>query len=450
MRDLTMPAPHSQPAPARDGLTAHAPVRHDPSPAVPPARKGGSDTLVITAAAGIGLGTAWSLYPGGGVTLGHAILAALGPVVLTAAWRWKAGRICLAFFALWLVTAAVTEVETGDSMRHTAYALSRPMTVGLSFCGGLWIFQRGGTAVRVYAVSLVAGLAAAVAVTPWSANVARDPWKYGYGTVVTVAVVLLSAKLFGRRKSLVAFLLLAADAVANLTLGFRSEFVVVSIAAALGALTARRDERHSGHRVMMAGAGLCGIVAALYVGYGYLAESGYLDAQQQMKWERQSDVQGGLLIGGRPEVVASVTVIANSPLVGRGIAPQVDAETRAAFLERLRALGVETHEGVVSYYFGQGLYVHSVLFQLWAETGLLVLPGLLAPFFLVLTALTIAIRAGAGAPVLVFSLLSARLGWDLMFSPWPRLHGIYLGTAAAAAVVYLARHRHATPDKPWT
>lgn len=441
MHDLTtFPAGSRRVAPSPGSATAK---RKDQGREPPSARPGGGDALIATTAAVIGMGTAWSLYPRGGLTLGHAVLAIISPVVLAAAWRWRTGRACLAFVALWLGAAGVTEVVTEDSMRDAAYALSRPLTVGLSFCGALWIFEHGWTATRVYVVSLVTGLFAAVAFTPWSANTAVDPWKYGYGALVSVAVVLLSAALFGRGRSVVAVLLIAATCVVNLVLGFRSEFLVVSVTAAMGLLAARHTERKSWKRVVMVGASLCGIVSAVYVGYGHLAANGHLDAEQEMKWARQSGVHGGLLVGGRPEIAASVVIIQDSPLMGRGIASEVDSDLRVAFLDRLRTVGVSPHEGHVSYYFGRGLYVHSVLFQLWAETGILVLPGLLTPLFLVLSALVVAIRNGAGPPVLVFSLLSARLGWDLMFSPWPRLHGILLGTAAAAAVVYLSRHRRA-------
>jgi hypothetical protein len=296
------------------------------------------------AAGAIGLGTAGSLYPSGGVTLGHALLVAILPVVMAAAWRFKQARICLVLLGLWALSTALTEVATHDSLKNAVYALSHPLTLVLSFCGGLWIFQHGSAATRVYAGSLVVGLAGAVMAVP--TNLTVDPWKYGFGPIASLAVVLVSATLLRHGKVLSAGILLAIDAAVNLKLGFRSEFLVVSLTGAVGLLIARRTPGLSWKRCALIGAALCAIIPGVYVSYGHLASSGQLGTEQQVKWDRQSAVAGGLLVGGRPEFLASGAIIEESPLMGRGVAPYADAETRAAFLHRLRALGVEPHSGV--------------------------------------------------------------------------------------------------------
>lgn len=414
-----------------------------PRPApVPAPRPDESDTLTQFTAVICGLGTAWSVYPHGGGTLGHGVLLLIWPVVAGAVWRHRQARILLAFLTVWLLAAVFTEVLTGDTAHHTAYALSRPITVGLSFCGGLWLFeQRPGTRVaQIYAVSLLLGIAAAVVLYP-ATEFADQPWKLAFGPVVSIAAAMLSAVMLGRGARTPALLLMTAVAFVNLRLGFRSEFLNVSLATTVGVLATRRSQGQNWKRCLLVAGCLCALTTAVYTEYGQLAGSGQLGAQQQLKWDRQSQIKGGLLIGARPELLASSAVIEASPLFGRGVAPQVDSPTREAFLERLRGLGVTIHDGVPAYYFGHGLYLHSIVFQLWAETGLLVLPGLLFPIVLVLRALFTAVRAGSGAPALIFSLLLAHLGWDLLFSPWPRLEGVYLGTAAAAALVYLMRQR---------
>ncbi|MDX6350699.1 MAG: hypothetical protein QOF84_5489 [Streptomyces sp.] len=391
-----------------------------------------------------GLGTAWSLYPRGGVTLGDAILLAVAPVVLSAAWRWKHARTWLWFLALWWLATAFTELVTHDTVRHAVYALCRPLTVALSFCGALWALQHRTAVARAYIVTLVAGSMVAASLYP-SANMRVDPWKYGYGPVVSLGVILLSAVLLSRGRRLAATLLLAAVALVSLVLGFRSEFIITALAASVGLLTAGRGPGRAWRRYLLTGGALCALTAVVYIGYGHLASDGELGPQQQMRWERQSRVEGGLLIGARPEIIASATVIAGWSPVGRGVSPRVDMETRTAFLQHLHGLGIKLHEGFDYYYFNRGLYLHSVLFQLWAEAGILVLPGLLFPMLVVLWALLAAIRAGSGPGTLAFCFLFSHLAWDTLFSPWPRLHAVYLGTAAAAAVLYLARQRGSVP-----
>jgi hypothetical protein len=389
-----------------------------------------------------GLGTAWSLYPRGGVTLGDVILLAVAPVLLSAAWRWKHARTWLWFLALWWLATAFTELVTHDTVHHVVYALCRPLTVALSFCGALWALQHRTVVARAYIVALLAGSMGAVSLYP-SVNMRVDPWKYGYGPVVSLGVILLSAVLLSRGRRLQAMLLVVAVSLVSLVLGFRSEFIITALAASVGLLTAGRGPGPAWRRYLLTGGALCALTAVVYIGYGQFASSGELGPQQQMRWERQSRVEGGLLIGARPEIIASTTVIADWSPVGRGVSPQVDAETRTAFLQRVHALGIKLHEGFDYYYFSRGLYLHSVLFQLWAEAGILVLPGLLFPVLVVLSALLAAIRAGSGPGTMVFGFLFSHLAWDTLFSPWPRLHAVYLGTAAAAAVLYLAR----TPGK---
>jgi hypothetical protein len=394
-----------------------------------------------------GLGTALSVYPRGGLTFGDAILLAVAPVVLTAAWRWKHARTWLWFLALWWLATAATELLTHDTARHAVYALCRPLTVALSFCGALWALQHRTAVARAYIAALVAGSLVAALLYP-SSNMGMDPWKYGYGPVVSLAVILLSAVLLSRGRRLPATLLATAVALVSLGLGFRSEFIITALATSVGLLTAGRGPGLAWRRYLLTGGSLCALTAVIYIGYGHLASGGQLGPQQQMRWERQSRVEGGLLMGARPEIIASTTVIADWSPVGRGVSPQVDAETRTAFLQKVHSLGIKLHQGFDYYYFSRGLYLHSVLFQLWAEAGILVLPGLLFPVLVILWALLAAIREGSGPGTLVFSFLFSQLAWDTLFSPWPRLHAVYLGTAAAAAAVYLARQRVPVPVPP--
>ncbi|MCQ4079694.1 hypothetical protein NGB36_03545 [Streptomyces sp. RB6PN25] len=392
--------------------------------------------LTPIAAAVLGLGTAWSLYPNGGVTIGHATALAMGPVVLTATRRWKQGRMCLAFLALWLLAAALTEVIVHDPLGHMVYALCRPLTVALSFCAGMWAFQQHDKVKNTYIVSLAVGLVGGIAFVS-TAGLEADPWKYGYGPVGSLGAVLLSATLQSRGKRVLAASVMLAVALLNVELGFRSEFLIDSLAGAVGVLASRGGSGTAWKRCMLIGASICALAGVIYVSYGHIASSGRLGVQQEAKWDAQSHIEGGALLGARPAFVASSAVIEDSPLAGRGVAPQVSRETQAAFMEKMDAIGVTVHEGLTHYYFSRGLFLHSVLFQLWAETGILVLPGLLFPVLLVLWALIAAVRAGSGPAALIFSLAVGRLGWDLLFSPWPRLQGVYLGTAAAAAVIYL-------------
>ncbi|NGN65084.1 hypothetical protein G5C51_14405 [Streptomyces sp. A7024] len=392
------------------------------------------------AAVALGGGVAVSVYPHGGVTVAHLIVLLLLPALLPAARGVRGTGWVPVLLGLWGCAVGFTTLLVGDTFRHFAYAVAQPCTLALSLVAGVWVFRQDRRVIRAFLVALVLGLCAAELLYR-SPGFATDPWKFALGPVVTTGAMLCSALLIERVPLPVAMLPAAAASAVSLVTGFRAEFVVSAIAMGLTVLCARRAAGASRLRLVVA----CGVLAALAAGlsYGYntLAADGTLGEEQRHRWVLQSDVEGGLLIGARPELVGSVGLIAESPLLGRGVSPEVDGATAAAFLKRLSDQRVPVHEGMVEYYFGRGLYLHSELFQLWAEMGPLAVPGLLAPIVLVFAAALAAVRAASGPRILIFSYLACQFAWDLLFSPAPRLMGTYLGTAAAAAVVYLATLR---------
>ena len=134
MRDMITTPPRCQAAAVRHGAMEHLPDARDVLPAAPRPRERthGNDTLMRGAAGAIGLGTAWSVYPRGGVTLGHALLAAILPVVVAAAWRSKRARICLVLLGRWAFSTALTEVATHDSLRLGSVERDSTLAVGVA------------------------------------------------------------------------------------------------------------------------------------------------------------------------------------------------------------------------------------------------------------------------------------------------------------------------------
>ncbi|MGW1497780.1 hypothetical protein ACWCQW_04180 [Streptomyces mirabilis] len=412
-----------------------------------PLRSSRKDSSSLVVATAIGLGNAWGPYQQAGVTVGHAVVLVIAPVALAAAWRWKMARWNLLILLVWLLGATFTEVAVGDSAHDMVLVLSRPLAVLVSLCGAMWALQCRPAVVRVYVVAFVAGLTLNIFL--WlRIHPTTDAWKYGYGPVVSLTAVLAAFALLTRRKRAIATLLMISVALVSLFLGFRSEFLIVCFAGVVAMLAGRREARISWKRTLLVVVGLISLVAAVTSTYGYLAASGKLGAEQQYRWEGQSQVEGGVLLGARPEIAASYVIIKESPLMGRGLVPDVSHKTRSEFLGQLRSGDADFNERRENYYFGKGLYLHSVLFQLWAETGIIALPGILLPVLLVLLALVAAVKGGSGAYALLFAFLFAQLGWDLLFSPWPRLEGLYLGTAATAAVLYRGTWMWSRVDAP--
>ena len=371
-----------------------------------------------------------------GVTLGHVILVGLLPVTLAASWRLRATRFLLGAEVVWLVVAVITDHLQGVGLHVSYLTLTRPIIFLVTYCGFVWLYQMGRRHVLAASAGFVVGVIVASALYRVG-NFEIDPWKYGLGDPVSLAIVIGAGWAMLHKHTALAIGLGTAALLANLLLGFRSELAVVLVAAAIAAIGGK--VRTNNRRwIIKLGMSLLAVVVVGYPVYGFLASSGHLGAEQQYKWEGQSQVTGGAVIGARPEFVAASVIIGQSPILGQGTGFSVDLSTQARFLARLDQLGVSVSHEDSQFFFGKGVYLHSAFFQTWAESGILSLPGMLLPWFLVLRATGRAVRRGSRPLALIFGVVAAQFTWDFLFSPWLRLGPSLLGVAAAAAAVYLS------------
>ncbi len=381
-----------------------------------------------------------------GLTLGHVILIALLPVTLAASWRVRATRYLFGAEALWFIAAATTDRLSGVDLHSSYLTLVRPVAIFVTYCGFLWLIRLGRAHALAAGAGFLVGVMAASA-TYRVGNFVLDPWKYALGDPVSLALVCAAGWALFHRRTWLAIGLGSVALMTNLLLGFRSEAGVLLVAAAVAAMAGR--PRTGGRRwLVKLGASLAAVVFVGYPAYGFLASSGHLGAEQQYKWERQSQITGGALIGARPEFVAASSIIGQSPILGQGTGFSVDAGTQAHFLQRLTQLGVSVDDQDSQFFFGQGVYLHSSLFQTWAESGILSLPAMLIPLILIMRAVGAAVRRGSRPLALIFGMLAAQFTWDFLFSPWPRLGPSLLGVATAAAVAYLGSQTASVAVEP--
>jgi len=183
---------------------------------------------------------------------------------------------------------------------------------------------------------------------------------------------------------------------------------------------------------------VAGGIMAFTVVYSHYAELGVFGEYAQQKLEAQSG-EGGLLLGGRSEILASGPAILDSPLLGHGSWAR-DSTYGAILVDRRADLGYKSFQSGKS---DDLIPTHSYLFGSWVDAG--VMGGVFWLFMLGFTLKTILSASGTEPLLPLFAFLGLMLSWDTLFSP--------LGTPTRfvapyfmAAMVVLRSFRTTTPS----
>lgn len=238
-----------------------------------------------------------------------------------------------------------------------------------------------------------------------------DPWKFGLATPVAILLVLLACTRPVRRVPFFPAVIFAAGAAVNLQRDYRSLaliFFLGAVALLLADWLRARRALELGTLLRLTAATVLGGLAFSSL-YAYAARSGDLGVAAQQKYVIESRSQYGIIGGARPEFLASVHAIADSPLLGHGSWP-VDPK----YLIYLRQAG----ESSFNAWTQAGLIpAHSYLTGGWVSAGILAVPIWLWVFALLLRAVV----RGVGAnyrllPLVVFAAMW--LAWAIPFSPY--------------------------------
>ena len=153
-------------------------------------------------------------------------------------------------------------------------------------------------------------------------------------------------------------------------------------------------------------AGMLGFTAL----YSHYVEQGVFGEYAQRKFESQNG-EGGLLLGGRSEILASGQAILDSPLLGHGSWAR-DPKYAAILDEKRTALGYKTFEHSKS---GDLIPAHSHVFGAWVESGF---AGAAFWLFVLGYAIRSLLRISGSEPLLpLFAFVGFVLVWDILFSP---------------------------------
>lgn len=171
-----------------------------------------------------------------------------------------------------------------------------------------------------------------------------------------------------------------------------------------------------------------------------LAGSGYLGADLAALTEKQSQADGGIIVGGRPETLASVVAIESAPILGRGGSPRLNYAERLDAIDRMTKAGIRPSPVEINRIVGSQVNSHSVFFSAWVAYGLV---GALAWLGVLGIIWTAALRSlmlvGRLYPLLLFGAI--QLSWDIFFSPWNARSEVIFGLFCALAIFELRSYR---------
>lgn len=319
--------------------------------------------------------------------------------------------------AFWLLSQVATDILRNSAPEDFLRGWSKIFLLLVNFSVVWIVASRTRRRFVLYAIGLAIGTILGVYINP-SPDALIDPWKFGYGVPITLLVVMWTASHLARRRYLGILVPLTALAIVHAFGNYRSLAVITFVTAIYSIFqmssAGDRDKQQFG-RFRLAVLGLtvvCGIWIFTQI-YSHYVERGVFGQYAQRKLEVQTNGAGGLLLGGRGEILASGQAIIDSPLLGHG--SWARDPTYAAILAEKRAeLGYKSVEG-------QGgkkddlIPTHSYIFGAWVEAGLA--GGLFWLFVLSYTIRALVKASGSEPLIPIFAFTGFLLIWDTLFSP---------------------------------
>ena len=243
-----------------------------------------------------------------------------------------------------------------------------------------------------------------------------DGWKRGLAVASAVVVLALAARCRTARARLCAELsALTALALASAVLDSRSYLGTFLLTAVMVACR-HRPWRSSGRTRWPIVAVLMGTIAiGIYeIGTSLLVD-GYLGRAAQVRSVQQLHTAGSLILGGRPELGATIALFEHRPIgFGTGVVANA-VDVRAAKVG-LAQLNYNPNNGYVdNFMFGSQIELHSVIGDLWAHFGFFGIALTVMFAFVAVRALAVSVAARTGSALLFF--LCAWTLWNLLFSP---------------------------------
>lgn len=347
------------------------------------------------------------------VLVGYLVAAALLPLWLPLLSRFRFGW-AVTLSGLLALGAGVWLEVAGSAMRETdagVFTSSNILMVGSVLTVGLVLWAR--TVISDSWVAFWFGIGLVLSIQPGSTLFHSNPWKFGF--YLPVAITVLALARMTRRWWVELLVLLALTAVSAAS-DARSAFGLLLLAAVLLIAQSRVLRRgHNGSSLLVFLGVLTISVVVWAVGQAAIL-GGYLGSATQARSLAQVQTSGSLILGGRPELAATLALMKATPWgFGSGIAPS-DGDILTA-KAGMQAIGYDPENNYVNgYMFGGHFELHSVFGDLWAQSGIAGLLFIAVALVALLWAVSRRIADGTASGIVLFVVATSI--WLTLFGPW--------------------------------
>jgi len=392
-----------------------------------------SAEVLVAAVAAFGVGLRLPLPMG--LTTSLVLGALLVPLWLSVVPRFEGARtvtICFlgaTVFGLFLTWASSLRLGFDSSL-----AIATSINYWSIFLGAgvlWWCRTIIGTALS----ALLLSASLLLSVSRSNPDVIANPFKFGYGVPLTIAVLAI-AMLIG--VWWVQFAALAVIGLLALTFDSRSFFAVILLTIVI-LWWQKIAQAVAGRSLFLATAGLVVASAGVYRLASTLAAAGGLGTAAAARTIAQEQSSGSLLLGGRPELAATWALFREYPM-GFGLGSPPTLPQILVAKEGMVAIGYNPFNGYVERYMLGGRFeLHSLGGDFWAHMGLAGLALAVLIVAVMIKGLLVQMRAENASALVVF--LALMLFWNVAFSPLFASIG-----ATLAALAFVPSDREATQD----
>lgn len=372
------------------------------------------------------------------LTAGGAAAIVLSPLWFGSALRSRWVRVLAGLALAATLSGVILTMINSVDHDQLSYDLAARAVAILQFAAviGFLVWAHRVTSLAKTSAAFAVGLAASIPL-----HISDDPnlWRFTLSIPLGVLVLALCSLTDRLALTLTAIGALAVIGLLNdsrSNSAFLLLTAVVLIWQRLSVVGSRRARGWGGVVSLAAAGGLIAMLLQSAILEGYFGEV------TQARTAEQIARGGSVVVGGRPEIAASLALITRYPWgLGSGIRASYD-DIQAA-KSGMAGIGYDPNNGYVErFMFGTGIEVHSVIGDFWLWYGLAGAALVIAILALLLTGIKRGYVAGALTPVFVY--LAIRAFWDLPFSPFDsalRLWPLTLSLAIAYASYTYTRSR---------